>query len=107
MLIPIKVLYPVVEVTVNEIYIAAQDLILCPIHFHFLCSNIINYALINRSLGPCKEIFVLLFKAHGLNAVRSMQLECQNKYFPYGPKCQLIRALLYTYTNKIPYNDIY
>ena len=32
--------------------------------------------------------------------MRSMRLECQNKYFPYGPKCQLIGALLYTYPNK-------
>ena len=29
-----------------------------------------------------------------------LRLECQNKYFPYGPKSRLIRALLYTYTNK-------
>ena len=36
----------------------------------------------------------------------SMRLECQNKYFPYGPKSRLIRALLYTYTNKIVYDEI-
>ena len=58
------------------------------------------YALINRARGPCEEIFVLTFKAYGSNAVRSMRLECQNKYFPYGPKSRLIRALLYTYPNK-------
>ena len=58
------------------------------------------YALINRARGPYEEIFVLTFKAYGPNAVRSMRLECQNKYFPYGPKSRLIRALLYTYTNK-------
>ena len=33
-------------------------------------------------------------------------IECQNKYFPYGPKARLIRALLYTYTNKIVYDEI-
>ena len=38
--------------------------------------------------------------------MRSMRLECQNKYFPYGPKYRLIRALLYTYTNKIVYIEI-
>ena len=38
--------------------------------------------------------------------MRSMCLECQNEYFPYGPKSRLIRALLYTYTNKIVYNEI-
>ena len=40
------------------------------------------------------------------NAVRSMRLECQYKYFPYGPKSRLIRALLYTNTNKIVYDEI-
>ena len=58
------------------------------------------YALINRARGPYEEIFVLTFKAYGPNAVRFMRLECQNKYFPYGPKSLLIRALLYTYPNK-------
>ena len=58
------------------------------------------YALINRARGPYEEIFVLTFKACGPKAVRSMRLECQNKYFPYGPKSQLIRGLLYTYPNK-------
>ena len=38
--------------------------------------------------------------------VRSMRLESQNKYFPYEPKSRLIRALLYTYTNKIVYDEI-
>ena len=64
------------------------------------------YALNNRARGPYEEIFVLTFKAYGPNAVRSMRLECQNKYFPYGPKCRLIRALLYTYTNKIVNDEI-
>ena len=59
-----------------------------------------SYALINRVRGPYEEIFVLTFKAYGPNAVRSMRLECQNKYFPYRPKSRLIRALLYTYPNK-------
>ena len=59
-----------------------------------------SYALINRARGPYEETFVLTFKAYGPNAVRSMRLECQNKYFPYGPKSRLIRALLYTYPNK-------
>ena len=58
------------------------------------------YALINRARGPYEEIFVLTFKAYRLNAVRSMRLECQNKYFPYGQKSRLIRALSYTYPNK-------
>ena len=35
-----------------------------------------------------------------------MRLECQNKYFQYGPKPRLIRALLYTYIDKIVYNEI-
>ena len=35
-----------------------------------------------------------------------MRFECQNKYFPCGPKSRLIRALLYTYTNIIVYDDI-
>ena len=69
-------------------------------------SYVIYCALINRARGPYKEIFVLTFKAYGANAVRSMRLECQNKYFPYGPKSRLIRALLYTYTNKIVYDEI-
>ena len=50
-------------------------------------------------------IFVLTFKAYGPNAVRSMPLECQNKYSPYGPKSWLIRALLYTYPNKTVSDD--
>ena len=58
------------------------------------------YALIDRARGPYEEIFVLTFKAYGPNAVRSMRLECQNKYFPYGPKSRLIRALLYTNPSK-------
>ena len=37
--------------------------------------------------------------------MRSMRLECQNKYFPYGPKSRLIRALLYTYPNKTVYDE--
>ena len=65
-----------------------------------------KYALINRARGPCEEIFVLTLKAYGPNEVRSMRLECQNEYFPYGPKSRLIRALLYTYTNKIVYDEI-
>ena len=64
------------------------------------------YALINRARGSYEEIFVLRFKAYGPNAVRSVRLECQNKYFPYGPKSRLIRALLYAYTNKIVYDKI-
>ena len=48
------------------------------------------YALSNRTRGPYEEIFVLTFKAYGPNPVRSMRLECQNKYFPYGPKSRLI-----------------
>ena len=53
-----------------------------------------------RARGPYKEIFVLTFKAYGLNVVRPMHLECQNKYFLYGLKSQFIRALLYTYPIK-------
>ena len=36
--------------------------------------------------------------------MKSMHLECQNKYFSYGPKSRLIRALLHT--NKTVYNEI-
>ena len=64
------------------------------------------YALINRAQGLYEKRFVLTFKAHGPNAVRSMRLECQNKYFPYGPTSRLIRAFLYTYTNNIIYDEI-
>ena len=59
------------------------------------------YALINRARGPYEEIFVLTFKASGPNAVRSIRPERQNKYFPYGPRSWLIRALLYTNINKL------
>ena len=38
---------------------------------------------------------------YGSNSVRSMDLKCQNKYFPYGPKSRLIRAFLYAYRNKM------
>ena len=58
------------------------------------------YAVIDRARGPYEEIFVLTLKAYRPNAVRSMRLECQNKYFPSEPKSRLIRALLYTYPNK-------
>ena len=58
------------------------------------------YALTNRARGPYEEIFALTFKAYGPNAVKPMRLECQNKYFPHGPKSRLIRTLLYTYTMK-------
>ena len=51
------------------------------------------------------EIFVLTFKAYEPNAVRSMRLECRNKYFPYGLKSWLIRALLYTYPHKAAYDE--
>ena len=64
------------------------------------------YALIKQTTGPYKEIFVLTFKACEQNVVRSMHLECQNKYFSYEPKSRLIRALLNTYTNKIVYDEI-
>ena len=64
------------------------------------------HALINRVRGPYEQILILTFKSYGPNTVRSMRLECQNKYFPYGPKSRLIRALLYTYTNKIVYDEI-
>ena len=76
-------------------------------HVLYVASSIQSfYALINQARGPYEEIFVLTFKAHGLNAVRSMRLECQNKYIPYGPKSRLMRALLYTYTNKVVYDEI-
>ena len=63
-----------------------------------------HYALINRTRDPYKEIFVLTFKAYAPKAVRSIRLEHQNKYFPYGPRSRLIRTILYTYPNK-PVND--
>ena len=73
-----------------------------PCHVSYIISYIIYHiipyhALINRARGLYEEIFVLTFKAYGLKAVRSMRLECQNKYFPYGPKSRLIRDLLYIY----------
>ena len=66
------------------------------------------YALINRARGPYGEICVLIMtiKAYGPNAVKSMRLKYQKKYFPYGPKSRLIRALLYSYTNKIVHDEI-
>ena len=70
-----------------------------------VCIKRQNYGLINRARGPYEEVFVLTFKACG-PCVRSIRLECQNKYFPYGPKSRLIRALLYTYRNKIVYDEI-
>ena len=60
-----------------------------------------EYALINRARGPYEEIFVLTFKAYEPNAVRSMRLERQNKYFSYWQRSRLIRALLYTHINKL------
>ena len=53
-------------------------------HFSLIFSVVSYYAVINRDPGPYEEVFVL----------------CQNKYFPYGPKSLLIRALLYNYPNK-------
>ena len=64
------------------------------------------YALIDRARGPYEDIFVLTFNAYEPKKVMSMRLECQNKYFPYRPKSRLIRALLYTYTNTIVYDEI-
>ena len=49
--------------------------------------------------------YLLTFKAYGPNEVTSMRLECQNEYFPYGPKSRLIRALFYTHTNKTVYDE--
>ena len=39
------------------------------------------------------------------NCTRSIHLERQNKYFPYGPRSRLIRGLLYTYLNKPVSNE--
>ena len=72
-----------------------------------VCIYIIAYyALINRARGPYEEVLFLTFKAYGPNAMKSMRLECQNKYFQYGPKSRFMRTLLYTYTNKIIYDEI-
>ena len=60
-------------------------------------------ALINQARDPYEEIFVLTLKVYGPKAVRSVRLECQNKYFLNGQKSRLIRALLYNYTNKIKF----
>ena len=54
--------------------------------------NINKYALINRAGGPCEEIFVMTFKAYIPNEVRCMPLECQNKYFLYGPESRLTES---------------
>ena len=72
----------------------------------FDCSTQHYYAHINRARGLYEEIFVLTFEAYEPNEVRFIRLECQNKFFPYGPKSRLIRALLYTYTNKIIFDEI-
>ena len=64
------------------------------------------YALINRTRGSYEETFVLTLKAYGPNEVKSMRLEHHNKYFPYGLKFRLIRALLYTYRNKRASDEI-
>ena len=77
---------------------------ICRISYLILCWH--HHALINRARGTYEEIFVLIFKAYGPNAERTMSLECQNKYSPYEPKSRLIRASLYTYRNKIVYDEI-
>ena len=59
-----------------------------------------EYALVNQARGPYEEIFVLTFKAYGPNAVRSMHLECQDKYFPYGPTSRLTSLSFIVYRHK-------
>ena len=56
--------------------------------------------IINQVQCSHEDIFALTFKAYELNAVRSMGLERQTKYFPYEPRSQLIGALLYVYLRK-------
>ena len=56
------------------------------------CGN--YYALINRARGPYEEIFVLTFKAYGPNAVRSMRLERQNKYFLVWTKISVNKSFI-------------
>ena len=65
-------------------------------YFHLLKSPDFRL-LVLKCAGSYSRVF---------NVFRSMRLDCQNKYFPYGPKSQLIRALLYTYTNKIVSDEI-
>ena len=42
----------------------------------------------------------------GVWTERSERLERQNKYFPYGPRSRLIRALLYIHINKLIFHAI-
>ena len=56
-----------------------------------------SYALVNRARGPYEETFVLTYPG-ALNVTK--------KYFPYGPKSWLIKALLYTYINKLVEDEI-
>ena len=71
-------------------------LVACNIHFN--CSwrkqietfSLRNCLVVNELQNIVEEQSMLLLT----------ELEVQNKYFPYGPKSRLIRALLYTYTNK-------
>ena len=50
---------------------------------HILTENArsLYYVLINRAKSLYEETFVLMFKAYKVNAVLSVRLESQNKYF--------------------------
>ena len=60
--------------------------------------------IINQVQCSHQDLFALTFKAYELNAVRSMGLQRQTKFFPYEPRSQLIGALLYTYAKTFPSN---
>ena len=62
------------------------------------------YALIYGARGSYEEINI----CSDIQGVWTevMRLECQNKYFPIEQKPRLMRALLYTYANKIVYDEI-
>ena len=53
------------------------------VKFHRMLFYLCRYTikLLLTELSVHREIFVLTFKAHGPHCVRSIRLECQNKYF--------------------------
>ena len=73
----------------------------CGIHFIYdvnilngiLSLRDVNVLLSTRVGDPYEKMFVLTFQAYGPNAVSSMRLEHQNKYFLYGPSSLLVKAL--------------
>ena len=71
----------------------------------YALKNMQLLVLINPVRGLYEEILVPMFQAYGQNAVRSMGLESQNKYFSYGWRSHLIRGSAFTYSNKPVYDE--